>query len=74
VDDDSLYLFEIEGGEVPDSRVRTRRTPTPAAQATLSMLANEPGHSFTYCYDLDGDRACTLVIEEIAAVDPPAMT
>jgi len=41
-----------------------------AAQATMSMLANEPGHSFTYCYDLDCDRACTVVIEEIAAVDP----
>jgi hypothetical protein len=34
------------------------------------MLANEPGQSFTYRYDLDHDRACTIVIEEITAVDP----
>jgi hypothetical protein len=70
VDDDSLYLFEIEGGEVPDPRVADEKDSCTAAQATLSMLANEPGHSFTYCYDLDRHRACTVVIEEIAAVDP----
>lgn len=70
VDEDSLYLFEIEGGEVPDPRVADERDSCTAARATLSMLANEPGHSFTYCYDLDCDRACTVVIEEIAAVDP----
>jgi len=68
--EDSLYLFEIEGGEVPDPRMADEEDSCTAGQATLSMLANEPGHSFTYCYDLDCDRACTVVIEEIAAVDP----
>jgi hypothetical protein len=70
VDDDPLYLFEIDGGEVPDPRVANEEDSHTAAQATLSMLANEPGHRFTYCYDLDRDRACTVVVEEITAVDP----
>ena len=71
MEDDSLYLFEIEGGgEVPDPRVAVEEDSYTAAEATLSMLANEPGHSFTYCHDLDRDRACTVVIEEITAVDP----
>jgi len=70
VDDDPLYLFEIDGGEVPDPRVANEADSHTAAQATLSMLANEPGHRFTYCYDLDRDRACTVVVEEITAVDP----
>jgi len=41
-----------------------------AEQVTLSMLANEPGHSFTYRHDLDHGRACNVVVEEITAVDP----
>jgi hypothetical protein len=70
VDDDPLYCFEIDGGEVPDPRVANEEDSHTAVQATLSMLANEPGHKFTYSYDLDRDRACTVAVEGIAAVDP----
>lgn len=70
VDDDPLYCFEIDGGEVPDPRVAGEEDSHTAGQATLSMMANEPGHSFTYCYDLDRDRTCAIVIEDITAVDP----
>lgn len=70
LDGDPFYCFEIAGGHVPDPRAADEDDPQTAEQATLSMLANEPGHSFTYRYDLDHDPACTVVIEEIAAVDP----
>lgn len=53
-----------------DPRAADEDAPQTAEQATLSMLANEPGHSFTYRYDLDDDRACTVVIEELTAIDP----
>ena len=55
---------------MPDPRVANEEDSYTAAQTTLSMLANEPGHRFTYCYDLARDRAYADVVEEIAAVDP----
>jgi len=64
-----LYRFEIDGGHVSDPRVDEGDVQT-AEQVTLSMLANEPGHSFTYRHDLDHGRACNVVVEEITAVDP----
>ena len=70
LDGDPLYCFEITGGRVSDPRAVDADEPQTAEQATLSMLANEPGQSFTYRYDLDRDQACTVLIEEITAVRP----
>ena len=56
------------GSTAATHQIPARRTR--AEQVTLSMLANEPGHSFTYRHDLDHDRACNVVVEEITAVDP----
>jgi hypothetical protein len=70
LDGDPSYYFEIDGGRVPDPRTAGEGDLQTAEQVTLSALANEPGHSFTYHYDLDHDRACNVVVEEITAIDP----
>lgn len=70
LDGDPVYRFEIDGGHVSDPRAADEGDVQTAEQVTLSMLANEPGHSFTYRPDLDHDRACNVVVEEITAVDP----
>jgi Plasmid pRiA4b ORF-3-like protein/SEC-C motif len=70
LDGDPLYRFEIDGGHVSDPRAADDGDVQTADQVTLSVLANEPGHSFTYHHDLDHDRACIVVVEEITAVDP----
>jgi hypothetical protein len=70
LDGDPRYCFEIDGGHVLDPRTADEGDAQTAEQITLSALANEPGHAFTYHYDLDRDRACIVVIEEITAVDP----
>lgn len=70
LDGDPVYCFEINGGRVADPRAVDEGGVQTAEQVTLSVLANEPGHSFTYHPDLDHDRACIVVVEEINAVDP----
>ncbi len=70
LDGDPLYRFEIHGGHVSDPCGAAEGDAQTAERVTLSVLANEPGHSFTYRYDLDHDRACNVVVEEITAVYP----
>jgi hypothetical protein len=70
LDGDPVYYFEIDGGHVSDPRAADEGGVQTAEQVTLSVLANEPGHSFTYHHDFDHDRSCNVVVEEITAVDP----
>jgi hypothetical protein len=70
LDGDPVCRFEIDGGHVSDPRAADEGDVQTAEQVTLSVLANGPGHLFMYHHDLDHDRACIVVVEDITAVDP----
>ena len=68
---DHLYAFEVEGGQVLDSRCDDDDVDQ-AQQTQLPAIASEPGQSFVYRYDLGDDWEHRVTIEAIDEVDPAA--